>query len=853
MSTREEQLAYFFEVVESESEFDQIIRESGKQYLEKTQGTFAEVNILNYSSWPKEVRKWDEYKKIDFLTFCLQSFIHNRYNLTYADSIKHQYVWLIVEEGISITSERLELLWLGFTDDSFDYYAIAKWPLVSLINQIYEQFQNDFLPADIHAFLTKIYLKIRVYRVSYHKYSSSIEPIRLTLLDTIFRLITPKPAKEIWANVFVGIDAFATHANLQLLNLPVNQQILWFELIEIAKNSSGSKPTKKFLTSTHNIIQRIGVDNFYALAHSWFEFLSTHTFDYRSTETLPNGTHFDTELTGFITTYNQELVKYFVWMCTTQYTPQTVVLVSTVASRFYRTIPGYRVMGVGLSNACVYALSVMRGGVTHLSRVKLKVKQPSIKETIEKALYAAAERQGVSIHEVQEMALENFGLAEGKRIEQVGSYQATLQITGIGKSEVLWQAADGSIQKSIPKDVKDNFGSELRQLKEIQKQINQTGPVQRDRMDRIFRSNRSWTMEKFRDYYLHHGLMAFLTKQLIWVFEVNDLKQSAFYWEDQWQDSQGKIVEVSEESTVTLWHPALVSTDETRLWRVFMNEKQIVQPIKQAYREVYLLTDAERQTRNYSNRMAAHILKQTQFSMLARHRDWKYAIAGGFDNAYNHKAELKLADYHLSVDYRIDYIEDPEALHRYDAFPYVTTDRLTFHHLDTGTRVDLIDVPALVFSEVMRDCDLFVGVSSVGNDPAWQDTGGIPQHLVYWRNYSFGDLSETAKNRKEILTGLIPRLKINKVSELTDKYLRVQGKLRTYKIHLGSTNILMEPNDQYLCIVQDRSQKDPANGLFIPFEGDEGLSMILSKAFLLANDDKIKDETILSQINPYRL
>jgi hypothetical protein len=27
----------------------------------------------------------------------------------------------------------------------------------------------------------------------------------------------------------------------------------------------------------------------------------------------------------------------------------------------------------------------------------------------------------------------------------------------------------------------------------------------------------------------------------------------------------------------------------------------------------------------------------------------------------------------------------------------------------------------------------------------------------------------------------------------------VKGELRTYRIHLGSGNILMEPNDQYLC------------------------------------------------------
>ena len=109
-------------------------------------------------------------------------------------------------------------------------------------------------------------------------------------------------------------------------------------------------------------------------------------------------------------------------------------------------------------------------------------------------------------------------------------------------------------------------------------------------------------------------------------------------------------------------------------------------------------------------------------------------------------------------------------------------------------------------------------------------------------------MSEIAKNRKEILAGLIGRLKIRDVSSIKDRFLVVEGKLRTYKIHIGSTNILMEPNDQYLCIVPDRNQKDHTQSIFLPFEGDTGLSIILSKAFLLAEDDKIKDPTIVSQI-----
>ena len=58
----------------------------------------------------------------------------------------------------------------------------------------------------------------------------------------------------------------------------------------------------------------------------------------------------------------------------------------------------------------------------------------------------------------------------------------------------------------------------------------------------------------------------------------------------------------------------------------------------------------------------------------------------------------------------------------------------------------------------------------------------------------------------------------------------------------------MLPDDQYLCIVPDRSKKDVTEKLFVPFEGDSALSVVLSKAMLLADDDKITDSTITSQI-----
>jgi len=155
-----------------------------------------------------------------------------------------------------------------------------------------------------------------------------------------------------------------------------------------------------------------------------------------------------------------------------------------------------------------------------------------------------------------------------------------------------------------------------------------------------------------------------------------------------------------------------------------------------------------------------------------------------------------------------------------------------------------------VFSEVLRDVDLFVGVTSVGNDPTWQDGGPDGRYQTYWHSYSFGDLSATAQTRKSLLERLIPRLAIASRCSIEERFLKVRGDLRSYKIHLGSGNILMEPNDQYLCIVPGRGggSSSPTDKLYLPFEGDAILSIILSKAFLLAEDRKITDPSIRHQI-----
>ena len=193
-------------------------------------------------------------------------------------------------------------------------------------------------------------------------------------------------------------------------------------------------------------------------------------------------------------------------------------------------------------------------------------------------------------------------------------------------------------------------------------------------------------------------------------------------------------------------------------------------------------------------------------------------------------------------------LERGDITHR-GVYAYLSTDQVRFYRTGDAAPVALADVPPLAFSEVMRDVDLFVGVTSVGNDPAWTDNGLFGRYRESWDRFAFGDLFPSAITRKAVLERIVPRLKIADRCSFADRFLIVTGDLRTYRIHMGSGNILMEPDNRYLCIVPGQGiGSKPLGRVFLPFEGDTTLSIIISKALLLADDRRITDPIIVSQI-----
>jgi len=99
------------------------------------------------------------------------------------------------------------------------------------------------------------------------------------------------------------------------------------------------------------------------------------------------------------------------------------------------------------------------------------------------------------------------------------------------------------------------------------------------------------------------------------------------------------------------------------------------------------------------------------------------------------------------------------------------------------------------------------------------------------------------------LERIVPGLIIAEKCSLEDRWLRVNGTLGSYRIHIGSGSVHMDPSNKHICIVPQAAPSAPVEKVYLPFEGDMMLSLILSKAYLLAYDNKIKDQSILTQIN----
>ncbi|WP_455360306.1 DUF4132 domain-containing protein [Streptomyces sp. SYSU K21746] len=655
-------------------------------------------------------------------------------------------------------------------------------------------------------------------------------------------------------------EAWADRALADLAGLGAD----WRALVGHAATATAARPTARWETAARALVGRLDAHEVRDAVVAWLGLVGRPR-----TQPYNGAPHVLAENDAY-DPYNANVLRGLAWVLSLlPPEPGTARALGALVETSLRKVAGLGPRNPKVANAGVTALARIEGeaALAELARLATRVTYKGTLKLLGAALDSRATSLGMSREEIEELAVPAYGLTgAGRAVHRLGDCTAELTVTG-SRTRLTWLNATGKQVKAPPAAVKRDHPDELKELKAAAKDIDKMLSAQAERLDRQFLARRTWTYKAWRERYLDHPLVGTLARRLLWTV---DGRACGFADGELRGLSDDPVAVGAEGGTVELWHPVGRPVAEVVAWRDWLERHGITQPFKQAHREVYLLTDAERNTGTYSNRFAAHILRQHQFHSLAAVRGWRNVLRLCVDDSAP-PATRELPQWGLRAEYWIEGDGGEYGVDTTESGSYLRlrTDQVRFYPIDAPENLascyggeygmwlrdgrapveplPLGDIPEIVLSEVLRDVDLFVGVASVGNDPTWLDGGPGGRFREYWTSYGFGELNQSAETRRELLTRLVPRLAMADRCTIEGRFLHVRGELHTYKIHLGSGNILMTPHDQYLCIVPKSGGGGPDTG-YLPFEGDRTLAVILSKAMMLAKDREITDPTILSQL-----
>lgn len=355
---------------------------------------------------------------------------------------------------------------------------------------------------------------------------------------------------------------------------------------------------------------------------------------------------------------------------------------------------------------------------------------------------------------------------------------------------------NGKALKSVPKAIAKNDW--VMTLKETVKELKEMQRRSKESLEKAMVES-TWFSSEELSKLQQHPVLAPMIKKLLWTDN-----QAIDFLMNIFQD--GKAYRIA--------HPYdLVNTNTwTKFIHLFYEEK-IIQPFRQVFREYYPLTEDEKAEKNVSRRYAGYQVQPKKTVALLKGCGWTVDYDVGLQKVF-YKEDLIVRMYALADWFSPSDIEAP------------TLEVIRFYNRQNDSCVDLESIPPIVFSETMRNLDLVVSTAYVGGvDPETSQSSIALRSLI----------------GKELCT----LLKLNNVS-FEGHYAKVSGKYGHYAIHLGS-GIIHQEGKGAIQILPVHSQS--RGRIFLPFADDDPKSAeIMAKIILLAEDEKIKDPSILNQI-----
>ena len=273
------------------------------------------------------------------------------------------------------------------------------------------------------------------------------------------------------------------------------------------------------------------------------------------------------------------------------------------------------------------------------------------------------------------------------------------------------------------------------------------------------------------------------------------------------------VRQVKANEPLTIAHAQQLYADSTwSAWQHTVFNKKIVQPFKQIFREIYIPTPAEAE-QSESLRYSGYQIQVKQAAAALRSRGWNADYEGGLRKVF-YRQGISVELYAKANWFTPADVEAP-------AIEYVS-----FSSSRSYKQLKIADIDPILYSEVMRDVDMTVSIAFVGGvDP---ETGNSTKEL-----------------RAAIVKCTAELMKFNNIA-VSDNFIHVKGTLADYTIHLGSGNV-RQVGGVEIPIIPVHGQH--RGKLYLPFMDEDPKTVeIVSKMVLLAEDNKLKDPTILKWI-----
>jgi hypothetical protein len=637
-------------------------------------------------------------------------------------------------------------------------------------------------------------------------------------------------------------DPWVVLARQDLRSVPAKEAQLWQELLYHCSRANAITPSRTWITSAQKLLNQIGSEQARKHLSDWL----AACIDW-SDEPEQGRKRVDPAY--------RRMQKGLFWLAGVVADPQMIPSLLKLTQDFYKALP--RKITRKYTQALLWSIAQMPEPHNYqaIGFLQLGCSQHQINKHVSKIFKQLAEVNQLTMAQVQERAVGHYANFSAVGVYEQRVEDFTIRVSIRNNRFVLaYFSPYGEALKRLPNQVKVSQG--FKEFQRLQKLVQRDFKEQLWRIEQLYRNPTEWGFEEWRQRYLDHPLVGAIARRLIWRFQRPDETYIDAIWHtDRLVKHSGEVLEGTADLQVQLWHPLGVPMDDVLAWRTWIKRHKVKQPFPQAEREVYILTEAERNTETYSNRFAGHIFRKRDLQKACKKLRWQRVSLYNADG----QISLLLPDVRFKASYWLDGVE----VERRGNGGVFTSDQVRFYQLPEERKerrriyygepklqpMVLVDVPELLFSEVMRDIYSMLESCPTQIDPSWQSGGDVrrapnrPTEAVSSTSWS-NDLK-----RRTALEQLLPRLKIGSRCYLEGDYLVVEGKLGDYKISYKNGCIFMSPSQQYLCIVSARHELIPdQTASLLHVKQDHLLSTIISKAILLANDDQISDTSILRQI-----